>query len=247
MSLIKFYNIFHLNSSSQTKIIGKNNFTYSLILGKLIKFINNSKNLTILDFGCGVGTLSFYFANQGHTVEGYDISSEAIHLANLSSKKLNLEKKTKFYNSKIRFLNKQKRRFNLIICSEVLEHIKNDKEQLSIFYKSLKKGGKIFISVPSKNAPLYKLGISKKFDLQVGHLRRYSEKDIKEILIKTNYSRIRIYKSEGILRNSLYLIKPLNIFIRFIKGPLTPLVNFIDRITAILFGESDLIILAQKI
>ncbi len=52
---------FHASTSIQKKIIDKNNFTYRLILDELSQHVEPGN--TILDIGCGAGTLCFYFAN----------------------------------------------------------------------------------------------------------------------------------------------------------------------------------------
>ena len=61
-----------------------------------------------------------------------------------------------------------------IIYVNVLEHIEDDRTELSIIYKTLKTGGRCFIFVPALSA-LYG-----EFDRRIGHFRRYAKKEIEE-------------------------------------------------------------------
>ena len=53
--------------------------------------------------------------------------------------------------------------------------------------------------------------------------------------------------TEGVVRNALYLFPVLGKFIKFIKGPISDLITYFDDVSAMLFGESDIFIIAQKI
>ncbi len=247
MNLSIFYNQFHKGVQSQKRIIPDNNFTYVIIINALKKIIKKRKELTVLDYGCGVGTLGLYLANQGNTVIGLDISPIAVKTANESAKLTSLNKLARFYTigSEKRIISSKK--FDLIICTEVLEHIKDDLSLLLELNKKLKRNGKALITVPSKNSPLFKLGLARGFDKKVGHLRRYNIETISSLVINSGLKIREINKTEGIIRNSLFLFRPLGILIKFIKGPITKIVSFIDGITIPILGESDILIIAKKI
>ena len=77
----------------------------------------------------------------------------------------------KFNSKKYSIINKYtKKKFDLILLADVLEHIKDDKKIVNKLSKSLKNNGFILITVPS-----YKILFSKK-DIILGHYRRYSKK-----------------------------------------------------------------------
>ena len=57
---------------------------------------------------------------------------------------------------------------------------------------------------------------------------------------------IQIIKAEGLLRNSLFLIKKFGWIVKFIKGPLVNIFSIIDKIFIKLFKESQIIIIAKK-
>ena len=63
----------------------------------ITEILGDVNGKTILDLGCGVGRFAHYLANQGAYVIGYDISNEAIELANSYKDKLNLNDKCEFH------------------------------------------------------------------------------------------------------------------------------------------------------
>jgi cyclopropane fatty-acyl-phospholipid synthase-like methyltransferase len=236
------YDDFHETTSAQSKIIVENNFTYKTILSVINKWIK--KNDKILDIGCGAGTLCLYYANKGNDVLGIDISGKGIDSANQSAHYLGLNN-VKF--KKMNFPTQvPQEKFDFIIFSEVIEHLKNDDLVLKKIFLLLKPKGMVFISTPSRNAPLHRLGLAKKFDKNVGHLRRYEMEDLINKCENVGFKIIETKRTEGIIRNFLYLNPVAGKIIRFIRYFLVDLVLAIDWISMKFFGESDLILIAQK-
>lgn len=241
-----FYNRYHKQNSVFFKSISDNNFTYFLILKKIKQAFNyfNNRKLSVLDIGCGVGTIGFYIAEKGHTFLGIDISERAISIAK-EYKKISRSKNTFFILGDVQStIIRQK--FDMVICTEVIEHLEKDEEMIKRINRLLKRNGILLLSTPSKNAPLFKLGLLRQFDKEVGHLRRYDQDSLTELLNNNGFKVLEFDKTEGILRNSLFTFKLLGQFIRIAKGPLVPFFHYLDRITVKLFGESDLILIAQK-
>src|SRR3989344_1735905 len=199
MNSTKIYERFHKKTKTQHKLINEKNFTYRHTLEVLNKYVdkNSIAKITVLDIGCGAGTVSFYLANKGAKVLGVDISRGAINKCRETAQILNLKSKTKFINGSITKVSK-KYKFNLVICSEVIEHISNDRAFLLKIHQKLKKGGILILSTPSSNAPLYKIGFATKFDKKVGHLRRYSRAEIAKLIKSTGFSIIELRLTEGI-------------------------------------------------
>lgn len=240
---INLYEIYHSKSKGQGKIVGEKNFTYINILPILNSCLGKNIN-KILDIGCGSGTISLYLASKGYEVKGIDISKKAIEACKESANNIGL-KNVKFEISEFpKSLPQEK--FNLIFFSEVIEHLPNDDLALRKIHKLLKPGGILFLSTPSKNAPLYKLGLAKKFDKEVGHLRRYTLEELKIKLKRNGFKIKKTYKKEGLLRNYLFLNTIAGKLIRFIRFFLVDIFTFIDNISVKLFGESQIIIIAHK-
>lgn len=238
----KKYEEFHNNTRVQSRIIDENNFTYKHILKIINKFLRPPKK--ILDIGCGAGTLCLYYAKRGNQVLGIDISQKAVNSANHSAKLLGLN------NVKFEKMDFPKRtphdKFDFIIFTEVIEHLEDDKFALRKIYLLLQKGGIVFISTPSKNAPLHRLGMAKDFDKRVGHLRRYTLGQLMSESQKCGYTILETGKTEGIVRNFLFLNPVAGKFVRFIKFFLSDWITNIDYLSLKLFGESNIFIILQK-
>jgi len=213
---------------------------------KVVRLFKKNKVKRILDLGCGVGSLSFYMASKENDVTGVDISKNAIDVANQSSKIILHKGKAKFLNKRIESLSFDNK-FDFILASEILEHTKNDDLILKKINFFLKPGGVSIISVPSINAPLFKLGFLTVFDKAVGHKRRYSSALLMEKLTKNNLSVHNIYKREGFLRNLLFTNNKFSFLIRFFKGPISMFVNYLDNLTVGIIGESQLIFVCRKL
>jgi SAM-dependent methyltransferase len=247
MSILhSFYDSFHKHGSVQYRPISKNNFTYRNVIRSFLESISSQDGLKVLDYGCGVGTLALYVANLGNKVVGIDISTKAINLARKNSLQMDLTKNTNFFTLESWNKLKNSEKFDLAFAIEVIEHVPDDLKLLKSINLSLRKNGILILSTPSQNAPLFRLGLARDFDKSVGHLRRYSIEGLISKIEKSGFKVQKVEKNEGIIRNSLYLFPLLGFSIRFIRGPISDFVSYIDNITIKLFGESNIYIVAIK-
>ncbi|MBI2031156.1 MAG: class I SAM-dependent methyltransferase [Candidatus Levybacteria bacterium] len=236
------YDEFHNTTSVQTKIIRNNNFTYKTILKIIDNYLGLSKN--ILDIGSGAGSLCLYYANKGYKVLGLDISEKAVENATQSARYLKL---TNVKFTKMNFPEEiPNEKFDFIILTEVIEHLKDDNLAIKKIFSILNSKGMLVISTPSQNAPLYRLGLAKEFDMKVGHLRRYTVKELKSLCLKNGFEVVYIKKTEGIIRNYLFINSFAGKLVRFIKFFISDIVMFIDNLTIPFSGESNIIIVARK-
>lgn len=239
----KIYEDFHEKTSVQKKIISKNNFTYRYILRFIDKYVVGKKR--VIDVGCGAGTLCFYIANNEIEVLGIDVSSKAINACQESSRILGLDQFAKF---KVVNFPKESMdgKFDLVILTEVIEHLRDDKLALEKIFSMLNKGGVAIITTPSLNAPLYRIGYANSFDKKVGHLRRYTVKSLTKKCETCGFEVIETEKVEGGLRNFLFLNPFAGKFIRYIKFFISDIVTFIDNSLIPIFGESNIIVIVKK-
>lgn len=241
------YQRFHRSAKVQTRVIDPNNFTYYNVIRSLESILYSKNKENILDYGCGVGTFSFFMASKGHTVTGVDISDKAINTAKLSSEAMGLDRNTTFLNLVESKKHLKKDDFDLLTMIEVIEHVPNDKAAMKHLSALIKRGGYILLTTPSLSAPLYKWGLLNKFDQRVGHIRRYSRESIKDLFKDTEMKVISLSEKDSVLRNSLYTFPPAGFLIRFIKGPISSFMSWLENPLIKLFGGSSFYVIAKKV
>ena len=134
----------------------------SYIKNNIINTFNiKSKNkplekVQILDIGCGGGLLSEPMSRLGAKVTGIDASTKNISIAKIHAKKNNLDIKY-FCASPENF--KTKKKFDVILNMEIIEHV----EDIDFFLKScsklLKKNGIMFVATLNKTLKSYLFAI----------------------------------------------------------------------------------------
>jgi len=78
-------------------------------------------------------------------------------------------------------------KFDTIIAINVLDNVRNDEFALQQLYKMLKKGGMLLLLLPAHKF-LYN-----QLDINIGRLRRYSQKELELKIEKTNFKTIRSF------------------------------------------------------
>ncbi len=238
-----FYDTYHLKNATFVKKIGFYNFTYYYLLRSLQKAYRLiGKRPTVLDIGCGVGTIALYLSDFSQFVVGIDLSERAVSIATLAAQSTNSHN-ARFYRSELRSFNQI---FDLVVATEIIEHVPDEKDFLNKIYSSLSPGGVLLLSTPLTDNILVGTKLYNKFDLEVGHLRRYNQESIVSLLQEHRFEIIEARKTESPMRNLLYILH-LNIIIKFIKGPLIPLFHWVDELLMTLFGASNISIIAKKI
>ncbi len=192
------------------------------------KLKNKNKPLSginILDIGCGGGLLSEPMSRLGASVTGIDASSKNIKIAKLHSKKSKL--RINYVATSPEKLMKKKK-FDVILNMEIVEHV----EDIDFFLKScsklLKKNGLMFIATINKTFKSYIFAI-----IGAEYILRWlpigthewekfvKPEDLKEILIKNNLS---LKKLDGInfniIKNEWNISKDssINYIAKFIKN-----------------------------
>lgn len=107
-------------------------------------FILSEHPNTVLDVGCGSGYLT-YLLKEGNPhilVHGFDVSSEALKQAASLDKKYRLD---------INYQNipEKDNSYDIVVCSEVLEHLINVRHCLMEINRVLKDQGKLIVTVPN--------------------------------------------------------------------------------------------------
>ena len=139
-----------------------------IISSIISKFVFKNNKLKILDFGAGSGANTIALSHYGE-VYVYEKNENALQLLKKRFEKIPDIFVLDEINENIFF--------DLIIASDVIEHIENDDEIIKFFSKVLKNDGNILITVPAYNF-LYT-----ERDKVLGHFRRYNINALKK---KTN-------------------------------------------------------------
>lgn len=239
----KLYEEMHTGKKMQKKIINSRNFTYRHILQYLDKY--SKQNQYVLDVGSGVGTLCFYLASSGCKIDGVEVSKSGFQLAKSNLSLFNFKFKPNFYNVAFEDF-KPTRKYDIVLATEVLEHVKDDSFFLNKVSKLLKNRAIFICSTPTKTAPLYRLGLLKKFDQNVGHLRRYNSSELITKIKSCGFEILEVKENEGVLRNLLFTNRFFSNITRLLKGFLSDFYTVIDNFSILLFGPSNVIIVARK-
>lgn len=114
---------------------------------QILKGFAGKKYQTILDVGCASGHISYLFKKlfPESSVTGIDPASHFIKFAKKTYPTVNFQCVDAH---KLPFKDKS---FDLIICTEMLEHVLNPGIVLSEIRRCLKKNGEVFISMDSGN------------------------------------------------------------------------------------------------
>ena len=110
------------------------------------------KNIDILDIGCGGGLISVPMKRLGANVVGIDASLKNIKVAKLYSKKNNLN--IKYFCASPEKL-KIKKKFDVILNLEIVEHVDDVNLFINKSSKFLKKNGLMFIATLNKTLKSY--------------------------------------------------------------------------------------------
>ncbi len=123
---------------------------------KRLKFIldtiksNPKKNdIKVLDIGCGNGIISINTGTLDVDVLGLDVSERAIEVAT----KQNKFKNVRFQVLPAEGLSAIKEKFDVIICSEVLEHLNDPSSLVAELKCVLREDGIIIVTVPNGRGP----------------------------------------------------------------------------------------------
>ena len=147
----------------------------------LFSFIKPHIKGEILEVGVGIGNFIKMLSKRGR-VTAIDVNKDYIKM--LKDKKLvssvgygDVEKGRYFFGDK---------KFDSIVCLNVVEHIRNDKKAVSNMNKLLKKGGKLILLIPAHNY------LFSNFDKELGHFRRYSKKEVAELIENSGFENIDV-------------------------------------------------------
>jgi 2-polyprenyl-3-methyl-5-hydroxy-6-metoxy-1,4-benzoquinol methylase len=208
------------------------------------KTLRLRKKDDVLDAGCGIGIfLQGYSDRYGLSGCGVDIDCSRVAIA----KKVNgfLEQNNLFKVSRLEKLNLGTRKFDKIICVDVLEHIKEDSLALKNMNRCLKSGGTMIVTVPMSP---YEVNTYQRPIEKFGHVRRgYSYRELVKLAKAAGFTKIKVKTyfclfSVYAVRVQQYLYKKVPFYVNVLFSPILTLATLLDDFTKISPREYALIV-----
>jgi SAM-dependent methyltransferase len=173
------------------------------LICQLVRKYANSSNV-VLDVGCSSGLLLQDLRSNGFTNEnlyGIDVSEVAIQRAT----EVSPGSYSVMDGSSLRY---QDSFFDLIISSDSLEHIKNDKQAVHDWVRCLKPNGILIIFVPAYNF------LWSNHDVVNHHFRRYTSQSLLDLFMNQSFSDVVDIKQKGYWNT---LLSPVIVLVRLLQ------------------------------
>jgi SAM-dependent methyltransferase len=159
----------------------------------ILNLLPKEESLNILDVGCGNGYLANHLSKIGHHVIGVDIAEDGIRIAKETYPHLKFE----LHSAYEKFDNLLRVPADVVIASEVIEHLYFPQRFLKNIHDALCPGGYLILTTPY-HGYLKNLVISlfNKWDQhhhpekEGGHIKFFSEKSLGQILIENGFVNI---------------------------------------------------------
>jgi len=171
------------------------------------------KNKKFLDIATGSGYMAIEMAKKGLNIIACDLSPASINRLTKIKKEMNLKnlKLMRCYADEIPLASNS---VDYITAIAILEHIPNEIKAVKEWKRLLKKGGRLYITVPLKFRYVIPLfwPINYFHDRRIGHLRRYDLTDLQrkfKIPVKKVFYTGHFLKVVGILFEMIFRIASL--------------------------------------
>ena len=154
-----------IRNLAEYSLFKRHQFVYN-VATKVIK-----KNDLVVDYGCGEGYGTLILSKFSNHVYGIDNNREVLEYLNLKKmENVIFENDHNFFSSESKF--------DIIVCFQVLEHIRDDVRFIHELIRKTKKGGTIYLTTPNKKLRLKSTGkIWNEF-----HFREYSKSNLESLL-----------------------------------------------------------------
>lgn len=119
---------------------------HHLLLGVLRPYARRHEHL--LDVGCASGYYSVRYAARGGRVTGVDVAEASVGLARRRAEAAGLQDRCTFRTGDLRELPFPDETFDVVLATEVLEHIREQSQALAELTRVLRPGGTLVVSSP---------------------------------------------------------------------------------------------------
>lgn len=160
----------------------------------LVKKIRDLRSKDILDAGCGSGELIISLLKNLENVNlsGFDVSTEVI---NQNKRRI---KGVKFFTQDLTVKANPTKFYDLVLCSEVIEHLKDWKTAIYDLAQFTKKSGYVIVTTQS--------GTRHHHHLELGHLKHFTLDEINSELKKNGLRIVESFYSGWPFMNFQYLL-----------------------------------------
>jgi len=122
-------------------------YTFTRRLEVMMKQMPPLGNKTVLEVGCGAGIISLELAKTAKKVVGIDVTETGLDFGRKLASALNYSH-VEFKKGDAEHLEFEDESFDVIVCSEVLEHLLDPSKAVSEFHRVLKRDGTLIITTP---------------------------------------------------------------------------------------------------
>jgi 2-polyprenyl-3-methyl-5-hydroxy-6-metoxy-1,4-benzoquinol methylase len=171
--------------------------SHSYLYGPVAEFLEDvPANALVVDLGCGNGSFLSLFRNRGWYLYGSDYSSTGIEIARASY--TNIKFSLANAESMPEELASRAGQFDVVLNTEVIEHVYNPRGLLKTCHSLLKPSGTLVLTTPYhgyfKNLLLAATGkLDSHFTVlwDHGHIKFWSHKTMREVLTETGFTNIK--------------------------------------------------------
>ena len=164
------------NTTTRATILPAPPFFFSTFFAiMLLPFRLMSKGKNFLDVGCCIGAIPEAARRVGFNAHGIDYSKQAIDLANKYFPKCN------FYNETIEEFIDRGIKFDMVNCSEVIEHIENMYTFMQNLLKLLNKDALLFFTTPDTGHFTVPRDMTKWNALKNQHLNLFNKSNLRRL------------------------------------------------------------------
>ncbi|WKV12907.1 methyltransferase domain-containing protein [Marivirga harenae] len=173
----------------------------AFIVSNLREWHENPEDVHILDVGCGNGIISLNLGELGYNVHGIELSEDAIKIAKDQNKFSNVI----FEKANAETLKLEGKKYDVVICSEVLEHLNQPENLLEELRYLIKNNGALIVTVPNGVGPR-ELFVTRPF-IKIRNNNGISWKLLSSIKSKLGYSGTTIQSAASDLDHIQFFTK----------------------------------------
>ena len=164
----------------------------------ILRELKDEKRKKILDAGSGPGLYALHLAKKGHSVIGVDIDTEKVKLSTGIAQRTG--NTAEFIVGDLCALPFSDHSFEIIVCSDVIEHIPSDKKALQEMARVLKPEGKLILTSTGNNL------FTKKLQRTFEHCRPgYEREDFEKLIEGTGLALMKVRPLFSLLGKAAWL------------------------------------------